>query len=51
MRKARLMLLLDLARDCLRRGRSLEALAYLHRWHCGYADAPESTKRRWRCGR
>ena len=49
-RKVGLMALLDLARTALRRGEVETAQSCLYVYRAGYAQAPASTRRPWRCG-
>jgi len=49
-RKRYLFDLLDTARDWLVAGNAREARACLNEYRQSYREAPDSTKRRWRCG-
>jgi hypothetical protein len=50
-RKRGLMALLDLGRMALHAGDIDAARSCLYVYRLGYAQAPISTRRRWRCGR
>jgi len=46
-----LMGLLHGARLALKEGDVFRAFMYLDAWRSGYAQAPASTRRRWKCGK
>jgi hypothetical protein len=46
-----LMYMLRIARSALLTGSVYAARWWLRRWREGYAQAPASTRRRWKCGK
>jgi hypothetical protein len=50
-RRADLLAYLRAARYCLQRGMTDGARVVLGRYRAEYAEAPASTRRRWKCGR